>query len=217
MQEPATKKPPRTAPPEARRDQLIEATITSISKHGISGTTLAKVTAEAGLSLGLVNFHFKSKEALLTATLTHLADEHRGLWISESSRSDVAPAEKLQAIVNAQFHPRICNRRKLSVWFAFFGESRPRTAYRKVTGPLDEERQNATAELCAAITAEGGYCGIIPETLSATLESLFDGSWLNMLMYPDRFTRKMARDNVMEYLHLCFPRDFESRVTNPQS
>ena len=209
MPEAASAKPPRTAPPETRRQQLIEATITSISKHGMSGTTLAKVTEEAGLSLGLVNFHFRNKEALLTATLRHLADEHRNLWIGKSSRPDIAPAEKLRTIVDAQFNPLVCNRRKLAVWFAFFGESGQRKAYRTVTGSLDEERQAATADLCAVIVAEGNYPGIAPDAVSAMLEGLFDGLWLNILMYPKRFTRQMARDHVMSYLRQCFPLDFK--------
>ncbi len=205
----------RTAPPEARRQQLIKATITSISKHGISGTTLAKVTQEAGLSLGLVNFHFESKEVLLAATLADLADEHRSLWISKSSRSDISPASKLQAIVDAQFDPKVCNRRKLSVWFAFFGETKHRQAYRKVSGAVDEERQIVTADLCAAIVAEGGYARIAPNEVSGMLEGLFDGLWLNILMYPKRFTRQMARDHVASYLHLCFPKHFRGGADDP--
>ncbi|WP_372612509.1 TetR/AcrR family transcriptional regulator [Aquicoccus sp.] len=198
----------RTAPPEARRRQLIEATIASISKHGISGTTLTKVTQEAGLSLGLVNFHFENKETLLAATLRHLADEHRALWISKSSLCEIDAATKLQAIVDAQFHPRICNRRKLAVWFAFFGESRHRQAYRKISGNVDLERQNVTAGLCDQIIIEGGYQGISAQAMSRMLEGLFDGLWLNILMYPDRFTRQTARDNVASNLNLWFPRHF---------
>lgn len=198
----------RTAPPEARRRQLIEATIASISKHGISGTTLNKVTQEAGLSLGLVNFHFESKEELLAATLRHLAEEHRGLWISKSSRPDIDAATKLQAIVDAQFHPKICNRRKLAVWFAFFGESRHRQAYRRISGIVDLERQDVTADLCAKIIDEGGYASVSAHAVSQMLEGLFDGLWLNILMYPNRFSRQTAREHVACNLNFWFPRHF---------
>jgi len=209
------KNSPRTASPEARRQQLIEATITSISKHGISGTTLARVTQEAGLSIGLVSFHFKSKEALLKATLQQLAEEHRRLWIGESSRQDIDAAAKLRAIVEAQFHPKVCNRRKLAVWFAFFGETGHRQAYRAVSQAVDEERQFVTADLCAAIAAEGGHTGIRPRDVSLTLESLFDGSWLNILMYPDRFTPAKAHEQVVSYLRLCFPGQFPGEQEGP--
>ena len=50
----------RTASKAVRRQQLIEATIDSIAKYGISGTTMTTVTGLAGLSVGIVNFHFFS-------------------------------------------------------------------------------------------------------------------------------------------------------------
>ena len=59
---------------QARRDQLILATIKCIATKGLSGTTMADITTEAGLSLGIVNLHFKSKEKLLIDTLRHLSD-----------------------------------------------------------------------------------------------------------------------------------------------
>ena len=198
----------RTAPADTRRHQLIDATITTLGRHGISGTTLAKVAREAGLSPGLVSFHFAGKDALLAATLQHLADEHRDLWIGEASRPDTPPAAKLQAIVDAQFHPSVCNRRKLAVWFAFFGEVGQRRTYRRSSQSVDEERQRVTTALCASIAAEGEPGRIAPEAASMTLEGLFDGLWLNILMYPRRFTPEGARDQVMAYLRLCFPDQF---------
>jgi len=208
--------PSRTASPEVRRQQLIDATITSISKFGISGTTLNRVTQEAGLSLGLVNFHFKSKDALLLATVRHLADEHRDLWISKSKRPDLDPMAKLRAIVEAQFHPRICNRRKLAVWFAFFGEARHREAYRQSSGALDLERQRVTRALCTEIVKQGDSENVAPEEVSRTLEGLFDGLWLNILTYPDRFNRHTARQDVLTYLAGCFPNHAASRDDYPE-
>jgi AcrR family transcriptional regulator len=208
MSEAAPTQKPRTAPPETRRRQLIDATITSISKHGISGTTLTAVTREAGLSLGLVSFHFKNKETLFAETLKFLAQEHREMWVRDLTRSDLAPAGKLGAIVDAQFHPRICNRKKLSVWFAFFGEATHRKAYRSTSSEIDMERQTVCTELCRDIIRDGAYTRVAPEGIAATLEGLFDGLWLNILMYPNRFTREEAHRQVLSYLALVFPRHF---------
>ena len=59
----------RAATREFRKAQLIEATIDSIAKRGFAETTLADVADGAGLSRGIVNFHFQSKEQLLVETL----------------------------------------------------------------------------------------------------------------------------------------------------
>lgn len=199
---------PRTAPPEERRKQLIDATINCVSKHGISGTTLTVVTKEAGLSLGLVNFHFKSKEALLTATLNALAQEHRALWVNALTDCDLPAAERLRAIVDAQFHPRICSRKKLAVWFAFFGEATHRESYRKSSSHIDLERQETSADLCRQIIAEGDYTNTKAEDVSLSLEGLFDGFWLNILMYPAKFNREDAARQVFDYLKSVFPKHF---------
>jgi TetR/AcrR family transcriptional repressor of bet genes len=208
MEQTEIEKKPRTAPPEARRKQLIEATITCISKYGISGTTLTTVTKEAGLSLGLVNFHFKSKDALLTETLKALAEEHRAIWMQALERDDLSAADKLSAIIDAQFHPRICNRKKLAVWFAFFGEATHRKSYHLTSSHIDIERQEISADLCREIVAEGGYAGADAKGVSLTLEGLFDGFWLNMLMYPAKFRREDGTHRVFAYLSTVFPSHF---------
>lgn len=198
----------RTAPPEERRRQLIEATITSISRHGISGTTLTTVTGIAELSLGLVNFHFKTKDVLLVETLNYLAAELRDRWQETARRPDLAPHEKLSAIVEAHFEGGISNRRKLAVWFAFFGETKQRKSYRECTAALDMERLDTSTELCRALISQGGYDDVNPEGTGEALEALFDGFWLNILMYPARFTNNDAKAQIYAYLAGQFPRHF---------
>ena len=48
----------RREPKALRREQLINATIDSLAKRGYAATTLADVADGAGLSRGIVNFHF---------------------------------------------------------------------------------------------------------------------------------------------------------------
>jgi len=202
------KSQPRTAPPAARRAQLVEATIEAIARHGISGTTMKKVTGIAGLSMGIVNFHFKTKEMLFLETLRYLGEEHRNHWRQSVEDSTLDPADKLLAIVNAHFHPEICNRTKLTVWFGFYGEAAYRAAYREIMSEVDDERWRLSAELIDRIIAEGGYDGPEAEHVSDTLEGLYDGFCLNILMYPDSFTREDARRRVHDYLVGKFPKHF---------
>ena len=61
---------------EVRQRELISATMRCIAKVGLSATTLQMVTREAGLSLGIANLHFQSKENLLRATLESVMREY---------------------------------------------------------------------------------------------------------------------------------------------
>ena len=54
---------PRKLSREARRSQLIEAMIETLATRGYARTTLTEVAKQAGLSHGLVNFHFETKKS----------------------------------------------------------------------------------------------------------------------------------------------------------
>lgn len=201
-------KRPRTASREVRRSQLIEATIESIARHGLTGTTMATVTGLADLSMGIVSFHFQSKENLLRDTLVHLAEEHRAAWIDGLAESGLAPAAKLARLIDAHFHPSICNHRRIAVWFAFFGEARYREVYRAHIAAYDTERTEILTDLCERLICDGGYGAVSASDVTGTLESLADGLWLSVLLYPDWLSREDAKRQIHAYLAGVFPREF---------
>ena len=87
---------------DQRRQQLIDATMRVLSRKGYAQTTLSDVALEAGVSHGLVNFHFESKEKLLTATLLFLSDEYRNNWVAALETAGDTPAHKLAALLSAR-------------------------------------------------------------------------------------------------------------------
>lgn len=209
------RKKPRTASKEVRRQQLIDATIESIAKHGISGTTMTTVTRAAGLSIGLANFHFSTKQNLFEETLRFLAEEHHEFWKKSYGAANLAPEDKLRAIVAAHFHRSICNRKKLAVWYAFFGEAGARASYRKLANEIDAERRDASVELIRQIIRDGGYDNMDATDIAFTLEGLYDGFWLNILMYPGAFSRFDGMRRIEGYLAQVFPRHFQ-RPPSPE-
>lgn len=206
----------RTTSKEVRRQQLIEATIKSIAKYGLAGTTISTVTGFAGLSTGIVNLQFNSKENLLEETLRHLAEEHREQWRKTAKKVDLKAKAKLLAIVDAEFHPKICNHKKLTVWAAFYGEAGYRVSYRRIMSEIDSERWEASKALCAEIIEDGGYGNLDVEEIAETLEGLFDGFCLNILIYPGEFTNQDAKARVHAYLASIFPDHFD-RPTKTRS
>tara|TARA_R110002096_G_scaffold299503_2_gene494016 strand:- start:88550 stop:89104 length:555 start_codon:yes stop_codon:yes gene_type:complete len=57
---------------DKRRQQILQAFARVLADHGYAGATIAAVAAEAELGLGLIHYHFKNKEELLTALLKML-------------------------------------------------------------------------------------------------------------------------------------------------
>ena len=208
---PETAPPPtrRTAPKQERLQQLIDAAMVTIAEHGLSGTTTALLTQQAGLSAGIINLHFGNKDALLEATLESLVQEHRSRWSAALDSASGDPAARLWALMEAHFAPEVCTPTKIAVWFAFFGEARHRATYRHISERFDTERSDFMDDCCRRLVAEGGYRVGDPERLSHLIESTADGLWLDLLLYPEEMDVRTARDQIRTLLHHLFPKHFE--------
>ena len=206
LEKPASKR--RTASKETRQLQLIRATIRSIAKHGLSTTTMATVSSEARLSQGIINLHFQSKERLLVETLRFVVDEYKTAWEKALKGSGDSSAEKLSALVGVDFEKSVCQRNKLAVWFAFWGETKSRPVYRKICTERDREYSEMLIGLCTDIIRDGAYIGIKAESVAYGLSAMSEGLWLDLLISPASITPEQAMGICMDYLKNVFPRHF---------
>jgi AcrR family transcriptional regulator len=193
---------------EARQRQLIDATISTIGRVGYSGTTLNHVAGAAGLSPGIVNFYFKTKDQLLAATLAQLAEEHESLWLAKIAAAGGSPEGGLDAMIEADFDPSICTLDKVVVWFAFWAEAQSRPLYRSVVSELEERYFQQTHAFCAELIAQGGYVGIDPADVARGLNAISDGLWADLLVLPDTFDLEAAKRICRTFLRAVFPHHF---------
>jgi TetR/AcrR family transcriptional repressor of bet genes len=198
----------RTAAPEERRQQLIEAAIRCIANRGLSETTIATVAQEAGLSQGIINLHFQSKDRLLTETLRYLADEYRNAFAEAVTLGESSPAAGLQAVVDLCFKRTICSREKLAVWFAFWGERRFRPTYRRICAARDNMHDDMVRVMCTRLCEQGDYPDVEPALVADGLSALTDGLWLDLLVRPETMSREQALRITRSYLADAFPRHF---------
>ncbi len=187
-----------------RRQELIAATIDQLAKRGFDGTTLADVATAAGMSRGIVNFHFESKEKLLVETLRTLSDEYRGHWKAALKAAGADPAARLWALVSADFDKRICTPRKLGAWCAFWGEAKSRPTYRELCSANDDDYQATVIELCSDLAAPGQDVAALARVVVCMLEGL----WLHLMMVPKELKREQALASARYHLVSVFPRHF---------
>lgn len=194
-------------PQDARREQLIDATIRAIAENGLSNVTLNKVASRAGLTAGMVNFHFQSKQELLHATLARIASEYREACEAAVAAAGTSPAAGLMALVRASFDPHIASTEKLAVWYAFWGESRALDDYMSICGGSDQAFYESARELIEALASQVsgtvharaaalGFCGII------------DALSQEALVQRERFDRAEAIETCRRYLDNLFPGAF---------
>lgn len=193
---------------EARRIQLIEATIASIARHGFAETTLAHVADGAKLSRGIVNFYFRSKEELLVETLRHMAREYQAHWMSAVEKAGDTPVAKLNAMIDSDFDLSTANRKKVGVWYAFWGEARWRPEYLKLCAELSDRYFEQTRALCQQIVDDGGYVDVDADAVARGINAMIDGLWLDILINPGRIDRQTARRTCKAFLARFFPGAF---------
>lgn len=196
----------RAMPREVRREQLIRATVKCIAGNGLSGVTMARVTSEAGLSLGIANLHFESKEKLLLATLEYVTSEYnQGQSGILANRDYPSIRHKIDALLSFDFSPEIMDKAKLAVWFAFLGEAKSRPTYQEICGRQDSQAERLLTTLFEEAIAEGGYEQVDANILAAGYISLVDGLWLNALLAPRRLSRRKAEAAARQYLANALP------------
>ncbi|MFK7731554.1 MAG: transcriptional regulator BetI [Pseudomonadales bacterium] len=198
-------------PAEDRREQLIQATIKCIAAQGLSSTTMAHITKEAGLSMGIVNLHFESKEKLLVETLKHVTDEYLRGWNDIISADPDDAAATVQALLAFEFSASIARKEKLAVWFAFWGEAKSRPIYQKICAKNDQRTEDSLVQLFQKLIDHGDSSNrsLNPELLASTLTALVDGLWLDLLLTPRQMTRAKAHEICLNYLRSVFSSQFQ--------
>ena len=197
---------------QARRKQLIEATIQCIADKGLSGTTMADVTQRAGLSLGIVNLHFQSKEKLLIETLNFISDEYTSGLNKIFNNQRLNTEQKILAHINFDFSREIIDRNKLAVWFAFWGETKSRPAYFSICASYIMEIANNLTNLFALLKQQGDYTEVDPELVCTCYTALSDGLWLDLLITPKGLKPAQAQSIAMHYLATQFPNHFKTQT-----
>jgi TetR/AcrR family transcriptional repressor of bet genes len=211
----------------SRREDLIEAAIAVIALYGRAGTTVTRVAKRAEISQGLMNFHFKSIDALLLATFEYLAKEFHQTWTYRVHASDgalggTAPWRRLEAMIEAYFDERVFTSEKLAAWFTFWVDADLRDKFRsasvKVERRYHRDIENEIAHLVrdwpslrdlvlggsqvdpAAQKAAEALVQKVAARITGGLSAMVDGFWLQALLYPKTFKAKNAVKTCLAFL-----------------
>ena len=82
-----------------RRCQILDAALVCFAKHGFHQTSMHDISAEAGISVGLIYRYFENKEAVISA----MADRHKKEISEVLQRAKQAPTllESLEILFTA--------------------------------------------------------------------------------------------------------------------
>ncbi len=158
---------PGTKAPEAeRREQILAAAYDVAAQEGLEGTTIMQVALAAGLSPGLVMFHFKSKRLLLLALLDRLLRTTTVLHVGAEIHALSSPVDRWIALLRQEMHRLSHDPLRIRLMFDFWSagirdlEIRERLRdefkrYRQAFQPMAAAVLDVLPERFAGVTAEG--------------------------------------------------------------
>jgi AcrR family transcriptional regulator len=185
--------------PQQRRAALIAATIECLKRYGHDGLSIRTISAQAGVSVGLINHHFPNKDELVAAAFSHFNRELVGTLEAAAARADT-PGARLRAFLEASFSPPNLDADVLAVWVVFWGlyrHSRPIQRVQRATY-TDYVRlvRGLLADLVGKGTeggrgrARGGGANLRLAAIGLT--ALLDGLWLDWCLEPGKFRPREA-------------------------
>jgi AcrR family transcriptional regulator len=188
----------RTAPKQVRRTQLIEATIDVLAEKGFSNLTISDVAKKAGLSHGIVNFHFTSKDDLLRETIMEMEVSYCGLMDRALQLAGGDAAAAILGLAQAEFCDELSTQRIIRAWAAFRSEAP--VLYHSVCTQDDTRFFEELALQCGKIGAPDPLLNA--NIIDATLKGLIQRKLLGTL------TQAEARRIAYACLNAVFPSHF---------
>lgn len=200
-----------------QRQRLIDACISALHIYGPSRTTVEKVVAIAKMSPGIVRFYFDSKAAMLIASLQFLSAEFEDQLLVPVSKLKSNPVAALELMVDLYLDPEIASPRKVSVWYAFWGEASSRQEYYDICGQKDEGFAVLVRELIGRLIEDTAQPQLDPDGIALGLIGVLEMLWQDFAFRSEEdIDRAAAKRRCMAYLKSVFPGRFPAAESSPR-
>jgi TetR/AcrR family transcriptional repressor of bet genes len=177
--------PGRKASEATRRTQILKAAYDIAARGGLDALTVRHVAERAELSVGLVLFHFKTKDALIIAVLDHVLATTTVLHMTADIEAIAPPRERLLALLRREMRRLSSEPRRIRLFFDFwalgFAHRRIRAKmqaeldrYRDAFRPIAEDVLRAEPSRFAGVTADGLAAVSVSFIKGCAVQSMID-------------------------------------------
>jgi len=174
-------------PAAERRRHLGEAALRCILKNGNAGISVRQIAAEAGVSLGLIRYHFGEFDDLIAYAFDLMTDTLLRAIRDSIERAAPNPQARLDAFIETSFSPLLLDRDVLGVWVVFWGL----ILHSRRMGSAQRREYSQYVQIIAELLRELGAAERIPirdvHLAAVGFTALLDGLWLAWCLNPAAF------------------------------
>ncbi|CAH0338564.1 transcriptional regulator BetI [Rhizobium sp. CECT 9324] len=172
-----------------RRNDLIAATLDSISEHGLEGATVRDIAARAGVTGGLIRHYFAGKDQMLQAAYREVLSSMTQTAMMAIDQVDNDPHGRLRRFIIANVSPPIADAKALSLWAAFISRVRSDDEFARIHRENYLTLLGILENLISTVLEEHARRPGPDECrrLAIAINGLIDGLWLEASLASDLF------------------------------
>ncbi|MCD5316294.1 TetR/AcrR family transcriptional regulator [Kineosporia babensis] len=168
-----------------KQELILEAVLRLLGQQGISGVSIRAVAREAGVGLGLVNYHYADKTGLIAAALNRIGEQDLTLLDGEA---ELTPVERLRAALRRVAAPRYLTTEHLSLRLQLWSLAQAHPEYEQINTAAQKTYRDRLAVLIRDARPELGRAECARR--AADIDVLQNGLWLTALLGLDRASVK---------------------------
>lgn len=182
---------------DIRREELIDAAIVAIHRHGFAAVTVNQIAKQADTSAGSIHYYFGGKEGLLEATMRRLLSILKRATLARLAEAE-GPRQRLLALVIANFDDALFSPQTCSVWIQFWAYAPYDPALARLQNlNKSRVRSNLRTELRQLLPSDNA------ETARRAIQAYMDGAWLQRAQStqgPDSADARRRAEEVVSLL-----------------
>lgn len=176
---------------ESRREVIVDSALRLILKKGYDGTTVDDVAAAAGVSKGLVSYHFAKKDALFRAVLERIVAKLES-DLSAVHRRDLPARERLRLYFRNLFESEERTRHYYTVLVDFLAQAPREASVRSYTQIIYQTILRYVEMTIGDGVAADEFRQVDVKLAAATVVALTEGFIFQWLYNPDGITLEQA-------------------------
>lgn len=177
------------APEKDREERILDAVLSLLSRHGISGISMRAVAREAGVALGLVNYYYEDKTGLISAALRRIGEQDVALVELDPAM----PAEsQLRAALLRVARPEFLTTEHLSLRLQLWALAQAHEDFAHINADAQKRYRAGLAKMIRAVRPHlsRSECN----KRAADVDVVQNGMWLTALLGLDRASIRRAVD-----------------------